>query len=277
MWRVYSILIFLVVNVVALAQQPARYDHYNFEQRQALYPFNATSYIKLVSFGIKNRHHTPDGRRASRIPIKDDIPDLSLMDQVVRSPKEDIDSIADILFNTCYRLDSTLWAPAFCYLPRNAILFFDAMGTNFAYIEICFECERMRMSSSEIYQDTFSCDNRYEDLQRFFERRGLKTKVGELKDELKSLSKTDLDSLNFVDINRRKLRKELDRFSRKHLKKNDRKDSGFQHSDVEYIFPLRIHENQKLITVDIKVKSEVVYMLTIIIPSYRVWEVIDLR
>ena len=107
------------------------------------------------------------------------------MDEIVDVSTAQTDTIADILYNTCHRWSKWEFAPAMCYIPRNAILFLDSAGEIFAFIEICFECERMRLSSKEIFLDEYICDYTYTGLRTFFSRLGLKTSATELLDREK--------------------------------------------------------------------------------------------
>src|SRR5215216_1707147 len=128
--RRYLFVFFLgvVAGNVSYAQRDQ--EQYSYAVRHSKFPFNKTASVKLVSFGIKM--FDPDRLDPALLPMKNNIPDLTRVDQVVDLPRVDIDSIADILMNTCYRLTQYESGSAFCYIPRNAILFFDSAGVNFA-------------------------------------------------------------------------------------------------------------------------------------------------
>jgi len=59
-----------------------------------------------------------------------------------------------------------------CYNPRNAILFKDKNGKVFEFIEICFECKRVRESSEKISLGQM-CDQKLDMIKDIFKKAGI--------------------------------------------------------------------------------------------------------
>jgi hypothetical protein len=110
----------------------------------------------------------------NRIPIIEDTVDYSKLDKIKAINDAETDTLTDILYNIGYKRAVKVSLSS-CYDPRNAILFIDNTGRTFAYIEICFECNGYRLSSSEIITGEF-CSQKYDYLRLFFERNGISVK-----------------------------------------------------------------------------------------------------
>ena len=61
---------------------------------------------------------------------------------------------------------------AFCYEPRNGIIFFDKVGRIIGYIEICFECLRYKTLPDTINVSTLFPDE-FEKMKILFKRVGI--------------------------------------------------------------------------------------------------------
>lgn len=269
--KALNFLIFLLtVTITTLAQTPftSDYEHYSYSERQSKFPFNKATSAKLVSFGIANQDMNEQGEH--HMPMKGGEPDLSMMDEVVTIPRADIDSIADILLNTCYRLDSTVWGPAFCYIPRNAVLFYDADGKNFARLEICFECQKLRPSQHDFFFDTLRCDNTYADFQRFFKRRNVKTSATSLLKELDESRRKSEDPAFSDAIDKPKMK-----LVQHDIWQKLKRLKGYEEitlRDVHFYSPERVRKDQKSFLIKVIVKSNTLGRFTVTLPDYRVSE-----
>jgi len=84
--------------------------------------------------------------------------------------------LTDILYNTCYRWTITEENKAFCYMPHNALLFFDKNNLLIDYIEICFDCRQIKYSNKKI-QRFKQCDFALDALKKYFQVFNLKSSV----------------------------------------------------------------------------------------------------
>jgi hypothetical protein len=140
---------------------------YSSIQRLQFFPFNKAVQIKLVSFA------QPDSViMGGELPMKNGNVDYTKLKEIKTINKSEIDTLTDILFNESYRGRFSSVSESGCYNPRNAILFVDAKGKTFAFIEICFECLGHRLSSNKIKAGDF-CSQKYEYLRNFFSRNGI--------------------------------------------------------------------------------------------------------
>jgi hypothetical protein len=150
-------------------------NKFSINERQNFYPFKNASTIKLVSFA------QPEGEIVT-LPTVGGKVDYSGLKEIKDLTRNQITSLTDILFNNTYRGGNFIFGPAEaeCYLPRNAILFTDSTNTTYAFIELCFQCERHRSSSDEVQTGDF-CDGKYSLLKDFFVDCGIKAGVTENK------------------------------------------------------------------------------------------------
>jgi len=105
---------------------------------------------------------------------------FSKLDEIKALTLSQIDTLTDIMFNECSRWNFSVGDEKGCYFPRNAILFFDTRGKVFEYIEICFECLGIKLSSANIMQPDL-CNEMYARLQVYFKRLNIKTSGLDLK------------------------------------------------------------------------------------------------
>jgi hypothetical protein len=262
-------LVLLLTGNFAQAQELSHYEHYSRAERQSKYPFNQTKSARLVSFGIANRHMNK--REEYRIPLKDSVADLSKMDEVVDIPMSDLDSIADILLNTCHRLDSFASMYVFCNIPRNAVLFYDSTGENFEYLEICFECQKLNPGSSLFFFDSMICDNVYKDLQSFFKRRGLNTSASKLMDELHQLDKVERkDPDTFIVVDKKKIKKAI-AVVKARVRRMD-KYKELNQLDLTVDYPEKVEKNDLAVIITVKHKNKAIVKFYAMFPHYRVRE-----
>jgi hypothetical protein len=163
---------------------------YLLKERQALYPFNLATQIKLISFDkrvvapikpitdstIENNSmlvfDEPD--EVYGIPVNFDTIDLSKTCQTISLTRKGIDSLTDILYNTCSRWTITQKSKGGCYYPHNAIVFFNSDDQPFEYIELCFDCNQLKYSSNNVVEFE-DCDIAFNEVETYFKSFGLKT------------------------------------------------------------------------------------------------------
>lgn len=148
---------------------------YKLSERRAAYPFKKATAIKLASFGPVKPKNSEDWERFE-LPMENDTICLSKLNQLLQLNQSQIDTLTDILYNTCYRNTINTVNAMACYFPRNAILFMDQDNHMMEYVEICFECHGNRESKEGILKEKF-CDNTYRLLKKYFDRLGLNTSV----------------------------------------------------------------------------------------------------
>jgi hypothetical protein len=136
---------------------------YSVSERSRFYPFNITDAIKLVSF----RYHR------NNYPIK---VNSVLVDSLIESKtltKGETNSLTDILYNNFYHQRPGYGMLGECFLPRNAILFYDRVGRLKEYIIICFHCGNYERSSNKVrFGD--NCTEKVEKLRQFYIAKGVK-------------------------------------------------------------------------------------------------------
>ena len=140
---------------------------YSVEERLKIYPFSKASKVQLVSF-----NKPLSGARGSYIPLKNGRVDQTKLKEIITLSSKQIDSLTSILYNVSYRGAFFTEVDVKCYNPRNAILFIDATGKDFAFIELCFECMKYRLSSKKINPGDF-CEQKYDLLENYFKDAGI--------------------------------------------------------------------------------------------------------
>lgn len=142
-------------------------NKYTLKQRLTFFPFKKAKEIQLLSFDM------PDSVIfGGKIPIKNGVLDNARVMENITLSEVQIDSLTHILYNHVYLGPFFTIYKIECYNPRNAILFNDAKGKTFAYIELCFECTGNRLSSPKVKPGDF-CDEKYELLRIFFRQTGI--------------------------------------------------------------------------------------------------------
>ena len=146
---------------------------FTLQKRISLYPFSESVQIKIVSFGSQLEGDY-------KLPRLNDTICFSKLDEIRSLTFSQIDTLTDILFNECSRWTISIYSKNGCYSPRHAILFFDNAGKVFEYIEICFECSDIRLSSAKIREPDL-CNTMYERLKDYFTRTIFQTSAFEPK------------------------------------------------------------------------------------------------
>jgi hypothetical protein len=150
-------------------------EKYTSIERLAKHPFNKAASVKLAAFGVKSKTGRVREDAQPRIPIANGKVALNKLDEIVDLTKNQIDTLTDILFNTCYKWTINTRQTSFCYTPRNAILFFDSENNNYAFIEICFGCNKMKIGYTHVPFEDEPCNDTYRELKEFFTKLGLST------------------------------------------------------------------------------------------------------
>ena len=104
--------------------------------------------------------------------MKNNSVDYSQLDEVKTLNKTEVQNLTNIIYNTGYKGHIFTISESGCYNPRNAILFVDAIGKTFAFIEICFQCQGRRTSSAKVKVGEF-CNQKYDLLKDFFKNAGI--------------------------------------------------------------------------------------------------------
>ncbi|RXK57496.1 hypothetical protein ESA94_20815 [Lacibacter luteus] len=178
-------ILFLTFTVISYGQDtasnelkptPTGFVKYSLNKRLSFFPFTSAKQIKLVSFHLQDDAIKGQQRRSYSIPLLNGKVDLSKLTDVVELNSSQIDSLTDILYNDCSKWTLIEQSKVMCYMPRNAIVFYNQKNEPFEYIEICFECLGFKTSSNEIISPD-KCDIMFKELQLLFERYGLSTKM----------------------------------------------------------------------------------------------------
>ena len=185
--------IFLIVSTSCLAQRKplsplsglpkntrTNSVKFSLQKRISFYPFNKSSQIKIVSFGLQLDSNQRKDESNYKLPMLNDTICFSKIDEIKTLTLKQIDTLTDIMYNECSRWSITESHEAGCYFPRNAILFFDKNGKVFEYIEICFECSVIETSNPKITNPDL-CSYMYRHLETFFNRIGIKTSAYQLR------------------------------------------------------------------------------------------------
>ncbi|MXV14801.1 hypothetical protein [Hufsiella ginkgonis] len=156
-------------------------ENYTAAQRRSFYPYNKAAEIWIISF------HDPAADLGISIPVKKGKLNRAQVKEITRLTDTQVDALTDIYFNYGRTPVSGLRvsmgdAGASCYNPRNGILFMNAKGRVLEYIELCFECQRRKVSSRRI-QEGETCEQKFGLLKTFFRGSGIKFGTQERSDE----------------------------------------------------------------------------------------------
>ena len=152
----------------------------NLQQRLANYPYHQTSQIKLVAYQNKGEAaigeeiqkylNAPVGKEATAIE--------SQFDEIKPLNFDQIEKLTDIIYNYGYKAETSLVIASKCYMPRNAILFYDNTNHLIAFIELCFECRNYRTNDSKITLGD-ECTQKLSMIKDLFNQNGIKYGVTE--------------------------------------------------------------------------------------------------
>lgn len=151
--------------LMEMANECVNVHKYDPIQRLGFYPFNKASRIQILSF--KDDDFIPVVHRKVDYSRVYEYRDLSV---------DQIDTLTDILYNLDYDLNiksgTRIVGEYKCYEPRNGILFLNAKGEAFEFIEICFQCHKTRSSSKRILEGAY-CNQKFDLLKNFFRTAGI--------------------------------------------------------------------------------------------------------
>jgi hypothetical protein len=161
---------------------------YSKAERRSIYPFKNASQVVLISFN-----------EFEAIPIENKLINKSrVLEQTVLG-NEQTDSLTSILYNIGFtpipRAVPSVMEGG-CYEPRNAVLFMNAAGKVFEYIEICFACHRTTTSSKKVIEGEY-CATKLDLLKNFFFNANIKYGTG-ISDS--PLSYKDILKLDTIEI-----------------------------------------------------------------------------
>jgi hypothetical protein len=139
------------------------------------FPFDKTYTIKLVSF--KHEFSVMQESDTIEIPLSEpEIPktngtvDLTKMFESKTLDRKLTNKLLDILVN--YDNEDRVSEVAFCYEPRNGIVFVDKTDKVIGFVEICFDCLRYKIEPSTLTVSNF-CTQKFEALKSIFKESGI--------------------------------------------------------------------------------------------------------
>ncbi|WP_177766361.1 hypothetical protein [Flavobacterium sp. I3-2] len=168
-----------------------RVDDLSVEDRNQNYPFDKATKIIFASFEDKstklklfeNNKMNKDGY-ASYFQgeimqiyfdsLKNNMskynPDL--FEEKIELSEIQKNELTDLIYNYGNNHeDAVIWG-AKCFIPRNAILFFDENNKLFEFIEICFECYQYKTSNYNVDLNN-NCGQKLSLLKELFEKSGI--------------------------------------------------------------------------------------------------------
>lgn len=141
-------------------------NRYSVAQRRNIYPFKNADKVLLISFNEEQ----------GGVPVNHGhLNNSKTLEQLLLTTSQ-TDSLTNILYNigfTPIEGGVPMVSEASCYEPRNGIIFMDKAGRAFAFIEICFGCQRTRVFPEKIKQGEY-CSTKFELLRNFFSTTGIK-------------------------------------------------------------------------------------------------------
>lgn len=170
----YLLFIALLIPLSSLAQKTncVRIKNTPPSVRLKHYPFNEAARVLAVSYVADSNSYGILLRKTDyALPVKNDTICYSKLHEIVSLNASQIDTLTDILFN--YKQKGNIDFGAACYRPRNALIFLNAKGESFAYLEICFECEGIRANNEKNTINSL-CFKQYELLKILFTNAGIR-------------------------------------------------------------------------------------------------------
>ena len=160
---------------------------YSSEELKMLFPFKDAKSVRLASFkqpqddSISEDIHLKD-RVIEKFYSKNDKGESKFDSSKVYTKQwyefadlegDDKVELSNIFFNYGFKKQPDYEIVSQCYLPRNALLFYNSNGQVYSAIEICFECERI-----EVYPNTLDigdwCSEKINMIRSFFIKHGIK-------------------------------------------------------------------------------------------------------
>ncbi|RBA29847.1 hypothetical protein DPN68_01065 [Flavobacterium tibetense] len=144
------------------------------EKRLANFPYNLTSQIIIVSYRNKEKGVVGEDLQEYLnllVEKKDSIIE-NKFDEIKVLNFQQIEKLTDIIFNYGYESESNFRIAINCYMPRNAILFYNNENKIIGFIEICFECSNYRTNDNKINLGE-ECIQKFDLLKEFFKVCGI--------------------------------------------------------------------------------------------------------
>ena len=142
-------------------------NKYSADQRRKIYPFSMAASVRIISYTW------PDSIVfGGPVPLKNGQLNPEYVQKEKTLSQTEIDSLTQIIYNVGYRGYFFTEVDFKCYNPRNAIIFLDSSEMVKEYIELCFECQKHRLSSDKILAGDF-CQEKYDLLRSFFSQMGI--------------------------------------------------------------------------------------------------------
>ncbi|NHN26113.1 hypothetical protein FIA58_010535 [Flavobacterium jejuense] len=144
------------------------------EERLVNFPYNLTAQIKIVSYKNKEEGGVGDDfqKYLDLLVTKKDTIIENKFDEMKVLNLEQIEKLTDIIFNYGYESEPTIEVAEACYMPRNAILFYDNDNKIIGFIEICFQCSNYRTNDNKMNLGE-TCTQKFELLKAFFKECGI--------------------------------------------------------------------------------------------------------
>lgn len=195
MKNIICTLFFLIISQIGICQEELencfRIDNFTIEQRNQKYPYDKAAKIIFASFEDKstklkffennklNKNGYISYFQGEIMKIYFDslrkdkskyIPEL--FEEKIELLEIQKNELTDLIYNFGNNhKDAIIWG-AKCYMPRNAILFFDKNNQLFEFIEICFECNQYKTSSTKVDLNN-NCGQKISLLKDLFEQAGI--------------------------------------------------------------------------------------------------------
>jgi hypothetical protein len=140
------------------------------------FPYNETELIKLVSFKYDYPEIQSDTGDIEVPDYQPEIPktsgklDLTKMFETKTLDSKLTEKLLDILVN--YDNEDRQSEVAFCYEPRNGIVFLDKEDNVIGYVEICFDCLRYKVVPNSMNVTRF-CTEKFDALKNIFKEVGI--------------------------------------------------------------------------------------------------------
>lgn len=147
----------------------------NLKKRLENYPFYQTSQIKFVSYKQKEEGKIGDDLRIylDLLYAKKDSLIENKFDEIRILNLSQIEKLTNIIYNFGYKSTPKISEGLKCYMPRNAILFYDNENKLIGFIEVCFECKNYRTTDKRITLGE-ECTQKFDMLKEFFVECGIK-------------------------------------------------------------------------------------------------------
>lgn len=146
------------------------------------FPFNISDKIKVISY--KDYNVVAVTEKSSEIYVPDSVIEngkvvVPNIYETITLNSQQIDSLYSILFNYKTKREGNVTTAMSCYVPRHSIIFYKK-NKPIAFIEICFECEKIKKSNVIPYYFDF-CSDKWCMLQNYFKWIGITKELTHLK------------------------------------------------------------------------------------------------